>query len=93
MTLPNFTADWSLKSEYRKNHSSHNFSFLPDYKEHIIPAAPYWGDFRREDCVGGGRRKYSSILWGSSDWEGDCERTPAFITNGWQKGYLLYRIL
>jgi hypothetical protein len=50
--------------------------------ERIIPAAPYWGDFRREGCTVWGRL-YSSILWGvewGQSWEAACRSTPAYIT-------------
>jgi hypothetical protein len=79
MAIPKFTAEASVNND-NGQHNQH-LIIISEHKERVIPAAPYWGDFRREGCIGGGRRKYSSILWGSSDWENDCENTPAYITN------------
>jgi hypothetical protein len=49
MALPGFTAKFSFsngKGLYRKTISSSRH----DSAEHIVPAAPYWGDPRREHC-------------------------------------------
>ena len=81
MTLPGFTAE-SAQS-YNSSQYSENVSFKSDSAERIIPAAPYWGDFRREGCYGCDR-KYSAILWGldwGDPWELACKQTPAWITN------------
>lgn len=80
MTLPGFTSNASLVDD-----SYENFDSTPSTgkkRQRIIPAAPYWGDFRREDVCTGGKRKYSSILWGAgASWERDCSTTPAYIRN------------
>jgi hypothetical protein len=78
MRLPNFTAELSLNTGINSYHD--RLLSLAESTEHVIPAAPYWGDFKREECIGK-VRKYSSILWGSSDWEKDCYNTVAYITN------------
>jgi hypothetical protein len=81
MTLPGFTANASLTDNKGYNHKT-----VPSKTrsaERIIPAAPYWGEpFRRENCVGDGKRKYSAILWGiDGSWERACRDTPARIRN------------
>jgi hypothetical protein len=78
MSLPKFTAELSLNTGINSYH--YRLLSLHESTEHVIPAAPYWGDFKREECIGK-VRKYSSILWGSSDWEKDCYNTVAYITN------------
>jgi hypothetical protein len=83
VAIPKFTAEFSLRSGFKQVHSQ-NLLPPPEHKGQIMPAAPYWGDFRREECVSGGisgRRKYSAVLWGSDNWEYDCRRTPAYIRN------------
>jgi hypothetical protein len=88
VTLPGFTAKTSISHNHR-GHSHHqpisSSRYEPaEHSERITLAAPYWGPFRRENCVPGGLRKYSSIIygvdWGYS-WEAACANTPAYITN------------
>jgi len=83
MTLPGFTAE-SAQS-YDSSQYSENISFKSDSAERIIPAAPYWGEFKRESnrCIGA-YKKYSAILWGvewGESWEAACYNTPAWIRN------------
>jgi hypothetical protein len=62
MGLAGFTAKSALR--YDSSQYSENLSFKSDSAERIVPAAPKWDDFRREGCMGHGKRKYSAILWG-----------------------------
>ena len=80
MNCPKYTAQLSLNNDTGRHHNSH--LSLAESNEHIIPAAAYWGDFRREHCVWPHYMRYSSILWGlrhGEDWIGLCYNTPAYI--------------
>jgi hypothetical protein len=90
VTLPGLTSSTkttsisSYKSHY---HEEADSSYRHESAERITPAAPYWGDFRRENCLPypwWGHRKYSSILWGVEpgySWKAACKSTPAHIRN------------
>jgi hypothetical protein len=84
MTLPGFTANASLTDNKGYNHKT--VPSKTGSAERIIPAAPYWGEPRRENCAWWreGYRKYTAILWGiegGQSWEDACYSTPAYITN------------
>ncbi len=86
MAIPKFTANISLnffeaKETFDSYSPGESLNSTNSQNERIIPSAPYWGDFKREDCISG-KRKYSSILWGATgSWEKQCRETPAYITN------------
>jgi hypothetical protein len=78
MTLPGFTAKSALR--YDSSQYSENLSFKSDSAERIVPAAPKWGQLRREHCTRLGFRQYSAILWDipwGESWERACRITPS----------------
>jgi hypothetical protein len=85
VTLPGltFSTKTTSISSYKSPYHGDLSSYRHESAERITPAAPYWGDFRREQCTLWGR-KYSSIIhgvdWGYS-WEAACKSTPAYIRN------------
>ncbi len=83
MRIPGFTATVSINNQIKHNNHK-TITKQNSFSNNIIPAAPYWGEFKREGCVWfwNGYRKYSSILWGATgSWEKQCKETPAYITN------------